>query len=98
MQVGTPKDLGLYNKPLAAVHPGALAAETLPQYNTMWQLRFCSEVKRGFIFNRIQRQLSHLMACLYYYILRYVVVHIDIYIYMYIRIYVYKHIRICVYT
>ena len=34
MQVGTTKDLGLYNKPSAAVHPGALAAGTLPQYNT----------------------------------------------------------------
>ena len=35
MQVGTTEDQGLYNKPSAAVHPGALAAETLPQYNTM---------------------------------------------------------------
>ena len=34
MQVGTTKDQGLYNKPLAAVHPGALAAGTVPQYNT----------------------------------------------------------------
>ena len=34
MQVGTTKDQGLYNKPSAAVHPGALAAGTLPQYNT----------------------------------------------------------------
>ena len=32
MQVGTTKDQGLYNKPSAAVHPGALAAGTLPQY------------------------------------------------------------------
>ena len=29
------KDQGLYNKPSAAVHPGALAAGTLPQYNKM---------------------------------------------------------------
>ena len=29
------KDQGLYNKPSAAVHPGALAAGTLPQYNTI---------------------------------------------------------------
>ena len=29
------KDQGLYNKPSAAVHPGALAARTLPQYNTI---------------------------------------------------------------
>ena len=34
MQVGTTKDQGLYNKPSAAVHPGALAAGTLPQYNS----------------------------------------------------------------
>ena len=34
VQVGTTKDQGLYNKPSAAVHPGALAAGTLPQYNT----------------------------------------------------------------
>ena len=32
VQVGTTKDQGLYNKPSAAVHPGALAAGTLPQY------------------------------------------------------------------
>ena len=35
MQVGTTKDQGFYNKPSAAVHPGALAAGTLPQYNTI---------------------------------------------------------------
>ena len=35
MQVGTTKDQGLYNKPSATVHPGALAAGTLPQYNTI---------------------------------------------------------------
>ena len=35
MQVGTTKDQGLYNKPSAAVHPGALAAGTLPQHNTI---------------------------------------------------------------
>ena len=34
MQVGTTKKQGLYNKPSAAVLPGALAAGTLPQYNT----------------------------------------------------------------
>ena len=34
MQVGTTKDQGLYNKPSAAVHPGALAARTLSQYST----------------------------------------------------------------
>ena len=35
MQVGTTKHQGLYNKPSAAVHPGALAAGTFPQYNTI---------------------------------------------------------------
>ena len=35
MQVGKTKDQGLYNKPSAAVHPGALAAGTLPQYNNV---------------------------------------------------------------
>ena len=35
MQVGTTKDQGLYNKLSAAVHPEALAAGTLPQYNTI---------------------------------------------------------------
>ena len=35
MQVGTTRDQGLYNKPSAAVHPGALSAGTLPQYNTI---------------------------------------------------------------
>ena len=35
MQLGTTKDQGLYNKPSAAVNPGALAAGTLPQHNTI---------------------------------------------------------------
>ena len=35
MQVGTTKDQGSHNKPSAAVHPGALVAGTLPQYNTI---------------------------------------------------------------
>ena len=34
-QVGTTKDQGLYSKPSAAVHPGALAAGALLQYNTI---------------------------------------------------------------
>ena len=34
VQVGTNKDQGLYNKPSATVHLGALAAGTVPQYNT----------------------------------------------------------------
>ena len=35
VQIGTTEDQGLYNKPSAAVHPGALAAGTLPQHNTI---------------------------------------------------------------
>ena len=30
VQVGTTEDQGLYNKPSAAVHPGVLAAGTVP--------------------------------------------------------------------
>ena len=37
MQVVTTKDQGLYNKLSAAVHPEALAAGTLPQYNTIYR-------------------------------------------------------------
>ena len=33
MQVGTTKDQVLYHKRSAAVHPGALTAGTVPQYN-----------------------------------------------------------------
>ena len=35
MQVGKTEDQGLYNKPSAAVHPGALAVGILPHYNTI---------------------------------------------------------------
>ena len=34
MQVGRTKDQGFYCKPSAAVHPGALAAVTVPQYSS----------------------------------------------------------------
>ena len=37
---GTIKEQVLYNKPSAAVYPGALAAGTLPQYNTLYFNRF----------------------------------------------------------
>ena len=52
MQVGTTKEQGLYNKPSAAVHPGALAAGTLPQYNTIAVIVFffLSLVTRDSIF------------------------------------------------
>ena len=36
LQVGTLKDQGLYSKPSVAVHPGALATRTLPQYSTTY--------------------------------------------------------------
>ena len=42
MHVGKTKDHGLYNKPSAAVHPGTLAAGTLPQYN-----KYNTKVKNG---------------------------------------------------
>ena len=35
MEVRKTNDQGLYNKPSAAVHPGALDAGTLLQYNTI---------------------------------------------------------------
>ena len=35
VQVGKTKDHGLYNKPSAAVHVGALADGSLPRYNTI---------------------------------------------------------------
>ena len=38
MHVGTTEDQGLYNKPSAAVHPGALAAVTLPQYTIQYSI------------------------------------------------------------
>ena len=35
MQVGMTKNQGVYNKPSAAVHPGSLAAGTLPHNITL---------------------------------------------------------------
>ena len=55
VQVGTTKDQGLYNKPSAAVHPRALAAGTLPQYNTI-QYNCCS-------FRRILMTFGELSKC-----------------------------------
>ena len=47
VQVGTTKDQGLYNKPSAAVHPGALAAGTLPQHSTVsFNIRIYSKNRR----------------------------------------------------
>ena len=53
MRVGTTKDQGLYNNPSAAVHPGALAAETLLQYNTIQ-------------YNTIQYNTIHSLKVLHY--------------------------------
>ena len=51
MQVGMTKDQGLFNKPSAAVHPGALAAGTLPQYNTIQYNKSVGlRMYRGYIF------------------------------------------------
>ena len=54
MRVGTTKDQGLYNKPSAAVHPGALAAGTLLQYNTRLQIctvwRSTETLYQGFLY------------------------------------------------
>ena len=55
MQVGTSRDQGLYNKPSAAVHPGALAAETLSQYNTssvQWIVISWEVLRRGAVESR----------------------------------------------
>ena len=41
VKVGTTKDQGLYNKPSAAVHPGALAAGTLPHNITCAIFMLC---------------------------------------------------------
>ena len=50
MQVGKTKDQGLYNKHSVAVHPGALVAGTLLQYNTIQYVThpfvlICKELK-----------------------------------------------------
>ena len=42
MQVGTTKDQGLFSKPSAALHPGALAAGTLPPYKLVEGVKNCS--------------------------------------------------------
>ena len=49
MQVGMTKDQGLYNKPSAAVHPGALAAGTLLQYTTIQYQEIAIKFKKKLI-------------------------------------------------
>ena len=49
MQVGTTKDQGLYNKLSAAVHPGALAAGTLPHNITYMVIYWKMCLVRNFL-------------------------------------------------
>ena len=42
MQVGKIKDQGLYNKPSAAVHPGALVAG--PYHSTIIHIHICTKL------------------------------------------------------
>ena len=53
VQVGKTKDQGLYNKPSAAVHPGALAAGTLPQYNTIYIIKKYSHILSYTLHNQV---------------------------------------------
>ena len=56
MQLGTTTDQGLYDKPSAAVHPGALAAGTLPEYKIPLDLRvYVSEI---WLAQRVKRRVS----------------------------------------
>ena len=48
MQVGRTKDQGLYNKPSAAGHPGALAAGTLPQYNILQKSKYVKGLRNKY--------------------------------------------------
>ena len=67
MQVGTTNDQGLYNKPSAAVHPGAVAAGTLPQYNTIFYLYTNPSLFAGSYFansrGRLKNEDSSLRPC-----------------------------------
>ena len=56
VQVGKTKDQGLYNEPSASVHPGALAAGTLPWYKP-W-LNYINSVLIGF--TRLQTSVPDL--------------------------------------
>ena len=59
MQAGTTKDQGLYNKRWAAVHPGAVATETLPEYNTL------SNIFNYFLFFLIHFDIFSVLALFY---------------------------------
>ena len=71
VQGGTNKDQGLHNKPQATVHRGALAAGTLPQYNTLFtavtnhkmeQKNIVSlQFNLHFFMQQQQRQQQHVM-------------------------------------
>ena len=55
MQVGMTKDQGSYNKPSAAVHPGALAAGTLPKYNKIQKINNKRQLRYEFLTFRSDR-------------------------------------------
>ena len=57
MQVRTTKDQGLYNKPSTAVHPGALAAGTLPQYNTIHMTVTVCNTATGFLISNPKKDV-----------------------------------------
>ena len=59
MQVGKTKDQGLYNKPSVVMHPGALAAGTLPQYkNTIPSCKTFHDVSEYVVSYRLARYTS----------------------------------------
>ena len=78
MQLGTTKDQGLYNKPSAAVHPGALSARTLLQYNTralinlqicyclfqLWPLKYLVTLCMGGVHHRVKKFCRHALEWL----------------------------------
>ena len=52
VQVGTTKDQGLYNKPSAAVHPGALAAGTL-LHTYIHKKKYTTAILRDLIYSSL---------------------------------------------
>ena len=55
------KDQGLYNKPSAAVHPGALATGTLPQYSTVGVIYKFTLVRYSVKQSTTNRSMAHLV-------------------------------------
>ena len=62
VQVGTTKEQVLYNKPSAAVHPGVLAAGSLPQYSRLQYSTVCATTYRWKCSRGNKHQLSSLTA------------------------------------